>query len=93
MMAISGDEIVWDMAEFFVVRGQRRRGIGVMAAHQLWRRLPGRWQVRVMEANDAVYQFWRRAIAAFAGEGIDSTCFEKGGGRWRVFSFESKPTS
>jgi predicted acetyltransferase len=53
MSATAGDEIVWDMAEFFVVRGQRRRGIGVEAAKEVWRRFPGRWQVRVMEANVA----------------------------------------
>jgi hypothetical protein len=43
-----------------------------------------------MEANVAGRLFWQRAVAAFAGEEIDSTCFEKDGGRWRVFSFESR---
>ncbi len=28
---ISGVEVVWDMAEFFVVRGCRRRGVGTQA--------------------------------------------------------------
>jgi predicted acetyltransferase len=93
MLPDAGDEIVWDMAEFFVVRGQRRRGIGVLAAKEVWRRFPGRWQVRIMEANDAGRLYWQRAVAAFAGEEIDSTCFEKDGGRWRVFSFESRPAS
>lgn len=93
VLGISIEEAVWDMAEFFVVRGQRRRGIGVRAAHEVWRRFPGRWEVRVMEANQAGHLFWQRAIAAFAGEKINSTCLEKGGVKWYVFSFESKPAS
>lgn len=93
VLGASIKEAVWDMAEFFVVRGQRRRGIGVGAAHEVWRRFPGRWQVRVMEANHAGSLFWQRAIAAFASEKINSTCFEEGGVHWRIFSFESKSAS
>ena len=46
---VSGAETVWDMAEFFVLRGYRRRGIGTQIAHEVWRRFPGAWEVRVME--------------------------------------------
>src|SRR5271170_6730931 len=35
---VSGSGAVWDMAEFFVLRGYRRRGVGKLAAHELWRR-------------------------------------------------------
>jgi predicted acetyltransferase len=34
---VSGDETVWDVAEFFVLRGYRRRGIGTQIAHYVWR--------------------------------------------------------
>ncbi len=64
---ISGDQTVWDMAEMFVVRGQRRRGIGMEVAHEVWRRFPGPWEVRVMEANLAALPFWMRAVASFLG--------------------------
>src|SRR6201995_1506925 len=33
---ISGDTDVWDMAEFFVMRGYRRLGIGMKIAHEVW---------------------------------------------------------
>jgi predicted acetyltransferase len=49
--AVFGNETVWDMAEFFVLRGYRRRGIGVQAAHHIWTRFPGSWEVRVMQSN------------------------------------------
>jgi predicted acetyltransferase len=88
--AISGDETVWDMAEFFVVRSYRRRGIGTEIAHQVWRRFPGRWEVRVRESNRPAYPFWERAISSFTGEAIQSVRVDKGGKPAHVFSFESK---
>jgi predicted acetyltransferase len=88
---ISGEERVWDMAEFFVVRGYRRRGTGTEMAHAVWRRFPGRWEVRVMESNETGRRFWERAIRAFTGEAVEPVRIEKGGQWWRVFSFASLP--
>ena len=48
---VSGNETVWDMAEFFVIRGYRRRGVGTQVAHEVWRQFPGTWEVRVMQSN------------------------------------------
>jgi predicted acetyltransferase len=86
---ISADESVWDMAEFFVMRRYRRRGIGTETAHEVWRRFPGLWEVRVIRSNHPAHHFWERAIAAFTGETIHSVRVEKGGEYWHVFSFES----
>lgn len=87
---ISSNPAIWDMAEFFIVRRYRRRGIGTGTAHEVWRWFPGPWEVRVMESNQSALQFWERAISAFAGETIPSVRVEKGGKYWHVFSFESK---
>ena len=87
---VSGDEDVWDMAEMFVVRGQRRRGIGTEVAHQVWRRFPGAWEVRVMEANVAALPFWARAIAGFVGSEVAPSRFVRPGRAWNVFAFESR---
>jgi predicted acetyltransferase len=86
----SGDSAVWDMAEFFVIRGCRRRGIGTRAAHEVWRRFPGMWEVRVMQANVSARDFWAGAIKTFTGEVADPMTIEKAGERWLLFSFESK---
>ena len=88
---ISGDAAVWDVAEMFVVRGRRRRGTGADAIQQVWRRLPGRWEVRVMEANRAALPFWERTIASFCGAPAPSAVVEKKGKRWTVLSFEAPP--
>jgi predicted acetyltransferase len=51
-----------DMAEFFVMRKYRRRGIGVSAARAVLARFPGEWQTRQQFANAGAIAFWRRAI-------------------------------
>src|SRR5436190_7333551 len=42
-----------DVAEFFVLRAHRGRGVGRQAAFLLWDRLPGQWMVRVAQPNVA----------------------------------------
>jgi predicted acetyltransferase len=51
-----------DVAEFFVLRKYRRRGIGNVAARDLFQRFPGAWQVRQIATNVAATTFWRQAI-------------------------------
>ena len=86
---ISGDAAIWDVAEFFVSRAYRRSGIGITAAHEVWRRFPGLWEVRVMESNLVACQFWARATEQFACRAIHAAQVERDGAGWRVFSFES----
>ena len=83
------NEKVWDVVEFFILRGYRGRRIGAEVAQELWRRFPGGWEVRVMALNEPAYRFWRRAIASFS-EAVRETHFEQGGTNWHRFSFESK---
>ena len=51
-----------DMAEFFVMRKYRGRGVGMIAARSLFAKFPGEWQVRQLHANAAATAFWRNAI-------------------------------
>jgi len=87
---LSGDENIWDMTEFFIVRGCRRLGVGTKVAREIWRRFPGTWEVRVIDRNQKAKDFWRRAIGDFLGEAIDPISFEKAGEGWSLFSFEAK---
>jgi|SRR5579863_7009416 len=87
------EKFVWDVAEFFIARAYRRQGIGMKAAHEVWKRFPGFWQVRVMQLNGAGVNFWQRAITAFTGEEIHPMPVEKDGESWLVFDFESKQES
>lgn len=87
---ISGDKTTWDMAEFFVIRGCRRRGVGTRIAHELWARFSGTWEVRVMQSNVPAYLFWMRAISVFAEKAVHPILVKKAGESWNVFSFESR---
>jgi predicted acetyltransferase len=51
-----------DIAEFFVMRKYRRRGVGERAAAFLFGQFPGRWTVRPQLTNPAATAFWRKAI-------------------------------
>jgi predicted acetyltransferase len=86
---VSGNGAAWDMAEFFVVRGCRRRGAGTQAAHAVWRRFPGPWEIRVMQANVSAQHFWAAAISKFVGEVIQPVPIDFHGERWALFIFES----
>ena len=85
------DPEVRDVAEFFVLRSQRRSGIGRAAAFALWAILPGPWVVRVSEANRAGLSFWGEVIREYtAGSFSEQTRPGEPTG-WRIFLFTSKP--
>ncbi len=88
----SDDPEALDVAEFFVLRGDRRSGIGRRAARLLWERIPGRWVVRVSEANRAGLPFWKSVVAEHTrGEFVESARPGSPHG-WRVLSFASPPS-
>ena len=65
---IDGEEDVWDMEEFFVLRSVRRRGGGTWLARTIWRQQPGTWDVRIGQANTPAISFWPTAIKAHVGD-------------------------
>jgi predicted acetyltransferase len=85
---VSDETAIWDMAEFFVIRRYRRRGIGTQVAHNVWKRFPGSWEVHVMGANVPANHFWSRAISTFVGSAIRPVSIEKDGKSWDLFTFQ-----
>lgn len=63
----AGLDPLYQMAEFFIMRVYRRRGVGRSAAFALFNRFPGRWEVGQEAANTAGIAFWRRIIAEYTG--------------------------
>ena len=86
---LTGEPDVWDVAEFFVLRRHRRQGAGAQAAHEVWRRHKGRWEVRVMERNTAALAFWKRAADEYVGAHVEPELVEVAGKRWHLFRFTS----
>lgn len=80
----------YDMAEFFVLRRDRRSRVGREAAMLLWAGLPGRWTVRVSQGNRMALPFWSAVTAAFTGGTAVETVREGVPYPWRVYSFVSQ---
>ncbi len=76
-----GGTVERNMAEFFVARRFRRRGVAREAVRRILGDFPGRWEIAVSERNVGALAFWPRAIAA---AGIaDVTRVEGDGTHWR----------
>ena len=85
---ISESREVWDLNEFFVVRGLRRRGVGTAAASALFQLFSGTWEVRALDENKGAGEFWEKAISAHTNGSSKEMPWESEPGRtWRVFSF------
>lgn len=58
------DDQLW-MAQFFVLKKYRRRGVGRRAACQVFDHIRGRWEVGQMAGNLRARDFWRRVIGDY----------------------------
>jgi predicted acetyltransferase len=53
------------MAEFFIARAHRRRGVGRSAVRLILDRFAGRWEIVEYTRNPGAVQFWRRVVTAY----------------------------
>lgn len=65
--APAADTPEFSMAEFFIDRGHRRRGIGAQAVRLILDRFTGRWLITELLRNEPAVQFWRRVVGAYTG--------------------------
>ena len=85
-----GKSVEHNMAEFFVARKHRRRGVATEVVRQILARYSGHWEVAVAERNLAAKTFWPRAIAA--APNVDHLVRLEGDGEnWRgpIWSFRA----
>lgn len=52
----------FDMEQFFVVRKFQGQKIGMRAAHEIFQRHPGPWQIRVLQENTRAQHFWQTVV-------------------------------
>ena len=57
-------EADYRMAEFFISRPYRRRGLGRSAVGLILRRFAGRWEIVEYSRNPAAVKFWRNVVSA-----------------------------
>ncbi|MEZ0370011.1 MAG: GNAT family N-acetyltransferase [Candidatus Sericytochromatia bacterium] len=87
---ITGAPEIWDVAEFFILRSYRRHGVGRQAAHAVWHRFTGDWEVRVTARNTGARDFWQRAISAFTGQPAEAVLKQSASKSQYLFSFSSQ---
>jgi predicted acetyltransferase len=63
---ITDDPAPWFMAEFFVLRPYRRRGLGRDAVRHVLKQHTGPWNIAVLQTNAQALAFWHEALAVHA---------------------------
>ncbi|WP_329571846.1 GNAT family N-acetyltransferase [Kitasatospora sp. NBC_01266] len=63
---IAGDDGAWNVSEFFVVRGQRGKGVAGAAARLLFQRHPGMWTLSYLQQNAPAARLWPAVVASVA---------------------------
>lgn len=86
---IGGGDDVMDIAEFFVTRGARRRGLGVLAAHALFDKFTAPWEIRVRTANVSAASFWAKVLERRTRRAPESEAYSRDGVAWQVFRLSS----
>ena len=86
----SGKKVDFNMADFFIAREHRGRGVGTEAVRLVMAQYAGRWEIAAAEHNVAARMFWSRTLAVTP----NVSCLvrhEGDGGRWPgpIWSFRS----
>lgn len=63
----SESTVDFNVAQFFILRKFKKKGIGKYVAHQCFDQFRGRWEVMVIPGNEGAYQFWRSVIKEYTG--------------------------
>ena len=84
------ERVEHNMAEFFVARKYRRRGVATEAVRHVLAAYPGYWEIAAAERNVAAKAFWPRAIGAAPNVSHLVRC-EGDGEPWRgpIWSFRA----
>ena len=61
------------MSEFFILARYRRRNVGQRAAHAIFDRFRGVWEVTELPANAPAVRFWRSVIGDYTGGLFEDT--------------------
>lgn len=63
----SESSVDFNMAQFFVARKFKHKGIGRYIAEQCFKTFPGVWEVMIIPGNEGAYRFWRSTIKDYSG--------------------------
>lgn len=84
---LSGRTPCWFMAEFFILKAQRRCGCGQAALRQILARHRGHWEIAVINNNRSALSFWSDALAALEPEALQNQTRTHDDLQWTVHGF------
>lgn len=89
---LTGKKDTWVMAEFFIMRKYRRRGVGEHVARYIFDQFPGPWQVGQISENQPAIAFWHKVIGRYTHENYHQHLLENDNWRGPVQVFTSPAT-
>src|SRR5262245_39793457 len=66
----------WVIAEFFIMRKYRGKGVGKQVAFHVFDQFYGKWEVHEIERNKPAHQFWRKVISDYTHNQFTETHWE-----------------
>ena len=66
------------IAEFLILPQYRKRQIGKKAAHMIFDKFDGVWEVQPMDNNDGAYKFWEKIIKEYTND------------QYKIYNFEDQ---
>lgn len=58
----SSPDVDFNMAQFYILRKFKNKGIGRYVAQACFKQFPGIWEVMIMPGNEGAYRFWKVVI-------------------------------
>lgn len=67
---VSGPDVDWAIAEFFVLAKFQGRGVGTHVLPLVFKELSGLWEIKVLDFNQPAFQFWSGLLKKLAQKKI-----------------------
>ncbi|QBE61665.1 GNAT family N-acetyltransferase [Pseudoduganella lutea] len=81
------------IVEFFVVRKYRGRGVGRLAAREILSQCPARWEIRVIQENQAAQAFWESLLLTAWPAGYQRVLVNSREWHGPIFSVDTRTTA
>ena len=64
-------EIDFNMAQFFILRKFKNKGVGKHVAQMCFDKFRGTWEVMIIPENTGAYEFWKKAITDYTNNNFE----------------------
>lgn len=83
----------WSIAEFFIMRKYRRKGVGKTVAFSIFDKFRGVWETFQLDNNIPAQHFWRKVISEYTNGQYTETFLENESALGPVQQFDNRSLS